>query len=706
MWVLPSTHGFFLGIFARMNHPFLDDAFEPKWESLTAEHVVPDITAALERAQVKIDAIGESGNGSGGRLTFENTFLALEAATEPVYTAWGKVNHLDSVNNSPKLREAINTMLPRVSEFSAAIPLNEKLYTALSEAAAMPEVTALTGARKRFVEETLADFREQGAELPPEKKKRLMEVKQQLAAKTQKFSENVLDSTNAFEKVITDESLLAGLPDTARAAALQNARQKGLATDAEPAWRFTLQVPSFLPVQKYLDNADVRKEMFEGFTRVGAEGEYDNTALIWEILELRREQAQLLGKAQFADVVLERRMAKNGAAALGFVENLHDRVLDAFRKDTAELEQFTHDQDGSDGGHLEPWDRYYWSEKLQKARYDLDDEVLRPYFPIGAVIEGLFKLTGTVFGVTVTERTGDAKAQVWHPEVHFYDIHDAESRKHLGSFYADWHPRESKRAGAWMNSLSTGDRSGGSYEPHLGLICGNLTAPVGDQPALLTHREVETIFHEFGHLLHHLLGEVEVKSLNGTEVAWDFVELPSQIMENWTWERESLDLFARHYETGEPIPDDLFERMIRARNYQSATLMMRQLSLGKMDLELHVNYDTHKGSGLDDTLKMLLETYRPPTPTDHPTIVRAFGHLFSSPVGYAAGYYSYKWAEVLEADAFTRFKKEGVMSPRVGREFREKILSKGNSKDPAELFRDFMGRDPDPEALLIRDGLA
>ena len=684
-----------------MNHPFLDTSFEPHWESLTADHVVPDITLALEKGQEAIDAISDLGEDP----TFEDTFLALESVYESIHNAWGKVRHLDAVCNSPELREAINTMLPKVSEFTAAIPLNEKLYAVLSAAAETPRVSALTGAKKRFVTETLADFREEGAELPPDRKKRLMELKQELAAKTQKFSENVLDSTNRYAKVIDDEALLAGLPETAKAAARQNAAARNLGTDEKPAWRFTLQIPSILPVLKFLDNRDIRREMSDEYEGIGADPEHDNTDLIWEILALRREQAELLGKPQFADVVLERRMAKNGSAALAFVENLHDRVLDAWRNDIAELNQFAAEKVGSSVSDLEPCDRSYWSEKLKKARYDLDEEELRPYFPVDKVIAGMFQLVDTVFGVTVTERV-ENKPEVWHPDVKFFEVRDNASGKHLGSFYADLHPRETKRGGAWMNVVSTGDRSNGAFEPHMGLICGNMTAPVGDKAALLTHREVQTIFHEFGHLLHHVLGNVEVKLLSGPEVAWDFVELPSQIMENWTWQRESLDLFARHHETGEKIPDELFDRMIKARNFQSAMMMMRQLSFGKMDLELHVKYDEHKGSDLDERLRTVLDTYNVPSPTEHRTIVRAFNHLFSSPVGYAAGYYSYKWAEVLEADAFTRFLKEGVLSAEVGREFREKILSKGNSKDPAELFRDFMGRDPDPEALLIRDGLA
>ncbi|MFW5683691.1 MAG: M3 family metallopeptidase [Spirochaetota bacterium] len=693
-----------------MKHPFLDTSFLPRWEELTPGHVRPDMEKVLAQAQAAIDEIAAQQTDAA---TYESTFAALEVATEPVNTAWGKINHLDSVANSPDLREAINDVLPKVSAFEASIPLNEPLYRVLSAAALKPETARLSDTKRRHVEETLAGFREEGAELGPEQKKRLMAIKQELAAKTQKFSENVLDATNAYEKIVEDEALLAGLPESARAAALQSAKSKGLGSEDAPVWRFTLHMPSLLPVLKYLDAEEIRRELFEAYNAVGAEEPHENTGLVWEILRLRQEQADLLGKDQFADVVLERRMAKDGATALGFVENLHDRVLEAFGTETRDVAAFAAtggrpETPGAEGdaADLEPWQASYWQEKLRKARFDIDDEELRPYFPIDRVIGGLFELTGRVFGIEVVEKDGGEKPSVWHPEVRFYELRDRASGRHLGSFYADWHPRESKRAGAWFNYISTGARGAGADEPHLGLICGNLTAPVGDEPALLTHREVETIFHEFGHLLHHLLGDVEVKSLNGVNVAWDFVELPSQIMENWTWQRESLDLFAHHYKTGEPIPDELFNRMIRARNFLSASAMMRQLSFGKLDLELHVNYRTHTGGDLDDVLDELLATYRSPTPTRHRTNVRSFNHLFSDPVGYAAGYYSYKWAEVLEADAFTRFLNEGVLSEQVGSEFRERILSRGNSKDPAVLFRDFMGRDPDPEALLVRDGLA
>jgi oligopeptidase A len=675
-----------------MSHPFLDPAFEIRWSTLTPEHVEPDLAVALTRAQAAIDAIA-GGDLSG--VTYENTFLALERATEELNAAWAKVTHLQSVADSPALRAAHNAMLPQVSAFFARIPLNPELWRRLKTLAESPAGASLQGVRRRFMQETAEDFRQAGADLPPAQRARLEALQSELAQVTQKFSENVLDATNAWQLVVEEEGRLAGLPVHALAAARQSATGKGLGSTERPAWRFTLQAPSQAPFLTYLDDDALRHEMWTAAVAVGAQAPYDNTALLTRILALRAEKAALLGRQHFADLVLERRMAKSGARALAFLEDLRARSAAAFARECRELDA---------QGVLAPWQVAYRSEKLRKARYDFDAEALRPYFPMERVISGLFELASRVFGLRITPRTG---AETWHPDVKFYEMHDARGR-HVGSFYADWYPRESKRGGAWMNYLLTGGpRPDGTRAPHLGLICGNLTPATADRPALLTHREVETIFHEFGHLLHHLLGEVEIKSLNGVNVAWDFVELPSQIMENWCWERESLDLFGRHFETGAPIPEGLFAKMTAARNFQSAAAMMRQVAQAKMDLLLHIRAAEFAAEpDVEPKARAAIADCLIPTQPPGPTIVKRFTHLFSDPVGYAAGYYSYKWAEVLEADAFTRFRREGIFNPRVGAEFVAKILSRGNGADPAELFRDFMGRDPDLQALLVRSGLA
>lgn len=678
------------------DNPFLDPAFHIRWSALSPDLIVPAIEAALGRAQAAVETIAAR---APGELTYENTFFALEHATEELNVAWAKVTHLQSVADSPALREAHNAMLPKVSAFYAAIPLNAALWSRLRAHASSPAAQALTGIHRRFLVETVKDFQQAGADLPLEKRARLEALQSELAQATQKYSENVLDATNAWQLVVMDEARLAGLPAHAKAAARRSAEAKGAA-----GWRFTLHQPSLEPFMTYAEDAALRREMWAASAAIGAQAPHDNTALIARILALRAEKAALLGRSHFADSVLERRMAQSGARALAFVDDFQGRCARAFARECRELEEFKAQQTGEPVTPLAPWEILFWAERLRQARYDFDEEILRPYFPMNRVVAGLFELGARVFGLRIVERGG---VEVWHPEVKFYDVHDARDR-HVGSFYADWHPRESKRGGAWMNYLITGGpRPDGVRAPHLGLMCGNMTPPAAGQSALLTHREVETVFHEFGHLLHHLLGEVEIKSLNGTNVAWDFVELPSQIMENWTWERAGLDLFARHHETGAAIPGELFEKLTAARNFRSACATMRQVAFAKMDLLMHMRTAEFAAAGdVEPLARAAIADCLVPTQPPAPTIVKRFTHIFADPVGYAAAYYSYKWAEVLDADAFTRFRREGLFNAGVGAEFVEKILSRGNSAEPAELFRAFMGRDPDPAALLLRAGLA
>lgn len=674
-----------------MSNPLTEIQFQIPFDQIRAEHVEPAIEQLLDEAKKKQAEL----SASSGPRTYDNTMTALEDLTEKLTFAMGVVGHLESVATYPELRAAYNKVQPPVSEFVSGIVLDEGIWRALNEYQAVSE--NLDATRRRFVTKTVDEFRRHGANLDPAGKKRLAEIDVELTTLTTKFAENVLDSTNTFEHLITDPAGLAGLPPSAIEQAKQNAQAKG-----REGWRFTLQAPSYLAVMTYLDDSETRKLFYGAFNTRASSGPLDNSTVLPKILALRQEKAEMLGYRNFADLVLEDRMAQTGRAAQEFLEQLKERTKPRFAAENEELLAFRREIEGPEAPALEPWDIAYYAEKQRKALYDFDEEALRPYFPLDRVVSGMFQLVERLYGIRVEEQTG---AAVWDPAVKYYRIVD-EDGTHIGSFYADWHPRENKRGGAWMDSFITGRPTPQGFEPHLGLICGNLTPPVAGKPALLTHREVETIFHEFGHLLHHSLSRVEVKSLAGTHVAWDFVELPSQIMENWCWERESLDLFAAHYESGKRLPDELFRRMKRARVFRAANAQMRQLGLATLDLSLHVEYTTQTGQDVLSYARDLAQEYSPALLPQNYAMVTAFTHLFSSPVGYGAGYYSYKWAEVLDADAFTRFRTEGVFNGQTGRAFRECILSKGDSCDPAELFRAFMGRDPDLSALLERSGLA
>ena len=669
-----------------MSNPLLAVQYQIAFDQVRPEQVEPAIDELLVQSWQRLDSI----IAQAGERTYANTLEALDAFTDPLEYAVNIVRHLEGVATTPELRAAHNAMQPKVTEFYSSLPLNAGLWKAIKAYAATGEARSLTGTRARYLKKTVDNFKRHGADLDPAAKARMQEIDVELSRLTTKFGENVLDSTNEFELVLTDEKRLAGLPPTAIAAARESAASKNL-----EGWRFTLHAPSFIATMTYLDDAAIRRDLYHAFNTRATEGEHDNRPLLVNILKLRSEKAALLGFGDFSDLVLEDRMAHTGATAQKFLADLRVYTEPFFRRENAELVAF------SGKAALDPWDTAYYAEKQRQALYDFDEESLRPYFSLDRVVAGMFDIFSRLLGISVVERAGTPG---WDPKVKFYAIEDASGQR-IGGFYTDWFPRENKRGGAWMDVLIMGRPSVDPNDPHLGVICGNLTPPIGDDPALLTHREVETIFHEFGHLLHHCLSRVEVRSLAGTNVAWDFVELPSQIMENWCWEREALNLFARHYKTGDPLPDDLFDKMRRAKTFRSANMQMRQLSFASTDLSVHREYSPERDGDVIAYTRALLNRYASsPLPPDH-AMFAAFTHLFSSPVGYGAGYYSYKWAEVLDADAFTRFKKEGVFNERVGREYRDVILARGDSEDPAELYRAFMGRDPDPKALLERAGL-
>jgi oligopeptidase A len=677
-------------------NPLLTLGLRIPFDHITAAHVEPAVRVLLEDTERTLETI-EALDDQDPALTYESVLGALDRATERLEMAMTVVGHLESVANTKELRAAHNAARPEVNAFFAGIPLRPRLWDVLQAYSRTADARALTGPRARFLKKTVDDFRRNGADLGEEPKARLRAISRELAELTSRFAQNVLDSTAEWERIVTEEGDLAGLPESAILAARDSAEKKGKA-----GHRFTLQAPSYIPVVTYADDQKLREELYRAYNTRASRDPFDNTKVILDILRLRREQAKLLGYETFAELVLEDRMAGNGARARAFVEDLTRRTQASFAKEGAQLAAFRQQLEGPGAARLSPWDVAYYSEKERKALYDFDEEELRPYFPLDRAVLGLFETVRRLYGVTV--RPND-ELPTWHPDVAAYDLLD-ESGAFLASFYADFFPREEKRGGAWMNALLTGTRHAGGHAPHVGLICTNVSPPIGGKPALLTHQEVTTLFHEFGHLMHHCLSRVDVRSLGGTNVAWDFVELPSQIMENWCWERAALDTFARHHETGELIPDTLFEKMMRARKYREATAMMRQLGFAAVDLALHVDYDEARDGPVLDYARRVMQAYAPtPFPDDY-AMMASFTHLFASSVGYAAGYYSYKWAEVLDADAFTRFRDGGVFNREVGAEFREKILEKGDSEDPMELYKSFMGREPSLDALLERSGLA
>ena len=671
------------------DNPLLDIQFQIPFDRLKPEHAQPAIETLLDQSRAALEQLAQAETRD-----FAGFMDDLDRLTRELDTARTVVGHMDSVAATDEWRAAEQAILPGVTEFYTSLGLDARLWQALKAYAETPAARELDPVRARFLKLTMDEFRRGGADLPEDDKAKLQELNAELAQVTNTFAKNVLDSIAAFELYVPTERL-AGVPQRVQDATRADAEARG-----KEGHRLTLQAPTLQPILTYADDRELRRELWQANGMVGQQPERDNRPLIRRILALRREKAQLLGYRNFADLVLEDRMAGSGEAALNFERDLEAKTRPAWERENAELEAYYRSKAGADAPALAHWDLAYWAEKQRQEKYAFDSEELRPYFELNSVLAGLFEIVQRVFGITVQE----AQAPGWHPDVKYYDIF-AEGGEHIASFYTDWFPRDTKRGGAWMNAFSTGGPQESGFVPHLGLMCGNMTPPGKDSPALLSLDEVETVFHEFGHLLHHALSRVEVRSLSGTNVAWDFVELPSQIMENWVWQREALDLFARHYQTGEPIPEDLFRKVLAARNYRAASLAMRQYSFGLTDLSLHVEYDP---AGDLDPVAYARETmsrfHALPLPENY-AMVAQFGHLFADPVGYGAGYYSYKWAEVLDADAFSRFEQGGIFNRETGREFVDRLLGQGGSKDPAELYRDFMGRDPDPDALLRRSGL-
>ncbi|MCZ6806542.1 MAG: M3 family metallopeptidase [Deltaproteobacteria bacterium] len=674
-----------------MANPLIQLDFDIPFDQIEAAHVEPAIDALLASSKRAGDAVIED----SGPRTYANTLGALEDATERLELVMTVIDHLESVATTDALREAYNATRPKVSAFWSELAMNDGLYQAVRTFADTEEARNLPPTEARFLKKTLDDFRRHGAELSPEDKAKLQAIEVELTKLTTEFSQNLLDETNAFELVITDEAKLEGLPETAKLAAAENAHAKGFR-----GWRFTLQAPSMIPLLTYLDDAEVREHVWRAYNARAIAGDRDNRPIIERIIELRKAKAKLLGYTDFSDLVAEDRMAKTGAKARAFIDDLRAKTQAAFDRENATLTEYRRKIESADAATIRPWDVAYYAEKQRQDEYDFNEEELRPYFPLDRVLDGLFATAQALYEIRIVER----EAATWDEAVKTYAIEDADGTM-IAAFYVDLFPRENKRGGAWMNGLIAAAYRPDHASPHLALFCANVNPPVGGKPALLTHREVETLFHEFGHLLHHCFSRVSVRSLAGTNVAWDFVELPSQIMENWCWERSGLDLFAAQHETGEPIPEELYDKMIRARTYRAANAQMRQLGFATVDLALHRDYEPGSGADVMAYGREILQAHSASELPDDYGMLAGFAHIFAHPVGYAAGYYSYKWAEVLDADAFTRFKNEGITNPAVGRAFRDTILAKGNSEEAAKLYERFMGRGPELEPLLERAGL-
>ena len=679
---------------AQMN-PLLDFSGLPRFSELKPGHVAPALDQLLAESRAVISNI------STGQVpaSWDAFVRPLEDSTERLSRAWGQVEHLHAVLDSPELRTAYNAGLPRITQFWTELGQNQALFDKYRALRASREFKALVPARKKLIENSLRDFRLGGAELPAELKPRYAAIQDELAALSAKFSENVLDATNACAFVVEDEKRLAGVPEDAIQAAREAAEK-----DGKPGWKFTLQMPSYLPVMQYAEDRGLRDTLYRASATRASEfgkAEWDNAPLIARILKLRKEDAALLGYQNFAEVSLVPKMAQTPKEVLDFLHDLAHRARPFAERDLAELREFAKDRLGLQT--LEAWDMTYASEKLRAERYSFSDQEVKQYFPETQVVPGMFKLVETLYGVRLSE----SSAPTWHEDVRFFDIRNAAGDL-IGQFYIDLYARETKRGGAWMDGAITRRRRANGIQTPVAYLNCNFTRPVGGKPALFTHDDVITLFHETGHGLHHLLTQVEdlgVSGINGVE--WDAVELPSQFMENICWEWEVLEHMTSHVDTGKPLPRALFEKMLAAKNFQSGLAMLRQVEFSVFDMQLHFDFDPQAGRSAQDLLEEVRREIAVVTPPSYNRFPNNFSHIFAG--GYAAGYYSYKWAEVLSADAFSAFEEmrndRSVLDGATGARFRDEVLAVGGSRSAAESFRAFRGRDPQVDALLRHNGM-
>jgi len=694
-----------------MNNPLLANSTLPMFSQIKPEHIVPAIDQLLAEARSSVEQHLQATQ----HYTWKNLIEPLEDVDDKLSKAWSPISHMNSVVNSDELRDAYNACLPKLSAYSTEMGQNEALFKAYRFIADSDEFATLDTAQQKIIRNALRDFKLSGIDLDNEKKQRYKDISQELSSLASNYEENLLDSTNAWSKLIRDEQDLAGLPESALAQAKQTADDckdaGGRATHGavagshnEDGWMITLQFPSYISVMTYADNRELRREHYEAFaTRASDQGphaeQWDNSENMEKILALRHEKARLLGFNNYAELSLATKMAEKPDDVTHFLEDLADRSWRHARKDLAELREFAKQHYGIND--LQSWDMTYYSEKMRQHFYQLSQEEVKTYFPITRVLPGLFAIVEKLYGLQITEISD---FDSWHSDVRFFQIHD-QTDQLRGQFYLDLYARAKKRGGAWMDDCVSRKRFDDTIQIPVAYLTCNFTPPTGDTPALLTHDEVTTLFHEFGHGLHHMLTQVDhlgVSGINGVE--WDAVELPSQFMENWCWEKEALALMSGHYQTDEKLPDALFDKMIAAKNFQAGMIMVRQLEFSLFDFRIHRDYDPEKGGRIYEILEQVREQVAVVLPPKFNRFAHSFSHIFAG--GYGAGYYSYKWAEVLSSDAFSLFEEKGIFDQETGKAFLTNILEKGGSQIAMELFINFRGRKPTIDALLRHNGIA
>ena len=674
-----------------MRNPLLEPALLPPFSEITPELITPAIDELLKQGRDQVAALASDTQ----KATWDEVVAPLDTANDALSQAWSPVSHMNSVVNSDGLRDAYNENLAKLSEYWTELGQNKGLFNAFQRVAEQSQ--GLDAAQKKALEHNLRDFRLSGIDLPEQDQQRFAKIQKRLSELTTKFSENVLDATQGWEKHITDAAELAGMPEMSLAAAKQAAEAKGL-----EGYLITLEFPSYFPVITHCDNRELRREVYEAYaTRASDQGptagQWDNTDVMTEILALRKEKAALLGFDSYAHYSLATKMAETPEQVLQFLYDLADKSVAVARQEFSELSEYAQQAFGAES--VEAWDVSYYSEKLKQARYAISQEMLRPYFPFPKVLSGMFDIAARLFDISIEEVT---EFDRWHEDARLFAV--SRDGSVIARFYLDPYARANKRGGAWMDVCRTRRRldDGSLQLPTAYLVC-NFNGPVGDDPALLTHNEVTTLFHEFGHGLHHMLTRMEYADVSGINgVAWDAVELPSQFMENWCWEPEALAIISGHYQTGETLPQALLDKMLAAKNFQSALFMVRQLEFSIFDFKLHHEYEIGKTD-----IQALLDGVRSQvaaiTPPSFNRFQHSFSHIFAG--GYAAGYYSYKWAEVLSADAFSLFEEQGIFDKATGHQFKETILEQGGSKEPMALFVEFRGREPQVDALLRHSGI-